>query len=199
MYCFECESGWRIVNRLVRMSGYGTYVNTFQIPFWELWHIPPVSGVQYWVSDVHHYGLLPSGMLPSGMLPSGLYLRVCAFGFVALLYHFRSWSFVTARVILGLESSGHESLFIQYWARANFLMFHWYVYSLGIAPSVLVFLSHAICSRYLVELVLPSWVFVICLFGLFWDIHILYLFKLPIVWGLSCYESSFFRWLCYLF
>ena len=29
-------------------------------------------------------GLLPSGMLPSGMWPSGLYLRVCAFGFVAL-------------------------------------------------------------------------------------------------------------------
>jgi len=86
LYCFECESDWRKVNRLVRTSGYGTYVNIFRIPFRELWHIPPVSGVQYWVYDLHHYGLLPSGMLPSGMMPSGmlplgLYLRGCAFGY----------------------------------------------------------------------------------------------------------------------
>ena len=48
-------------------------------------------------------------------------------------------------------------------------------------PSVLVFLSRTIYSRYLVELVLPSLVFVICLFGLFWDICILCFYMLPMI------------------
>ena len=65
-------------------------------------------------------------------------LRVCAFGFVpsGLLpfsiasdvgrYEPHGWYWVWSL-------RAHGSLFVQYWARANFMMFHWYVYSLGIA------------------------------------------------------------------
>ena len=160
----------------MRTSGYGTHVTTFWIPFWELWHILPVSGVQYWASGPSPlrffafgcvaFRFAPSGLLPSGMLPSGLCLRVCC-PIVSLselgLYEPLEW-------YLGLESSGSWILVYTVLSTCKF----YDVSLICIFPryrfSVLVFLSRTIYSDYLVELVLPSLVFVIAFlacFGIF--------------------------------
>ena len=119
--------------------------------------------------DLHHYGLLPSGMLPSG-----LYLRVCAFGFVALLYCFRSWSFVTARVILGLESSGSWILVYTVLSTCKFSDVSFICIFPRYRPSMLVIMSRMMRSVCLAELVyligicyLPFWLNLGYLYHLF--------------------------------
>ena len=89
-------------------------------------------------------------------------LRVCAFGFGALLYRFQIWSFVTARVILGLQSSRSWILVYTVLSSSN-LLFSLICIFPRYCFSVLVLWSHTKYSVYLVELVfigiccLPLW------------------------------------------
>ena len=122
------------------------------------------------------------GFVPSGLLPFSIASDVGR-------YEPHGWYWVWSL-------RAHGSLFVQYWARANFLMFHSYVYSLGIALRCWS-LWAAWCVAFTLRNLYTLLVFVIAFWLVFGYSYPLFLYVADDT-RLVLYDSSFVRWLCYL-